>query len=33
VPWAHVGELVVYGLVRTVILVVAAHLIFSRREI
>jgi ABC-type transport system involved in multi-copper enzyme maturation permease subunit len=33
VPWAHVGELVMYGLLRTVILVVAAHLIFSRREI
>jgi ABC-2 type transport system permease protein len=33
VPWAHVSEIIVYGLVRTVILVVAAHLIFSRREI
>lgn len=33
VPWAHVGEIVAYGLVRTVIIVVAAHLIFSRREI
>lgn len=33
VPWVHVGEIVVYGLARTVIIVVAAHLIFSRREI
>ncbi|HUJ72487.1 MAG TPA: ABC transporter permease subunit [Verrucomicrobiae bacterium] len=33
VPWTHVGEIIMYGLVRTVILVVAAHLIFSRREI
>jgi ABC-type transport system involved in multi-copper enzyme maturation permease subunit len=33
VPWSHVAEIIVYGLVRTVILVVAAHLIFSRREI
>ncbi|HUI07856.1 MAG TPA: ABC transporter permease subunit [Verrucomicrobiae bacterium] len=33
VPWAHIAEIVVYGLVRTFIIVVAAHLIFSRREI
>lgn len=33
VPWAHVGEIIVYGLARTLIVVVAAHLIFSRREI
>jgi ABC-type transport system involved in multi-copper enzyme maturation permease subunit len=33
VPWLHVVDIVSYGLVRTVILVVAAHLIFSRREI
>jgi len=33
VPWQHVGEIIVYGLARTVIVVVAAHLIFSRREI
>jgi ABC-type transport system involved in multi-copper enzyme maturation permease subunit len=33
VPWMHVGEIVVYGLARTLIVVVAAHLIFSRREI
>ena len=33
VPWTHVGEIIVYGLARTLIVVVAAHLIFSRREI
>ncbi len=33
VPWAHIGAVVVYGLARTLIIVVAAHLIFSRREI
>lgn len=33
IPWSHVGEIVVYGTVRTVIIVVAAHLIFTRREI
>ena len=33
VPWVHIGEVVVYGLVRMLIIVVAAHLIFSRREI
>jgi ABC-type transport system involved in multi-copper enzyme maturation permease subunit len=33
VPWSHVGEVIVYGLARTVIIVIAAHLIFSRREI
>ena len=32
VPWAHVGQIVAYGLARTLV-VVAAHLIFSRREI
>ena len=30
VPWTHVGEIIVYGLARTLIVVVAAHLIFSR---
>ena len=33
VPWTHVGGIIVYGLARTLIVVVAAHLIFSRREI
>jgi ABC-type transport system involved in multi-copper enzyme maturation permease subunit len=33
VPWMHVGEIITYGLARTMIVVVAAHLIFSRREI
>ena len=33
VPWPHISKIVVYGLVRTLIMVVAAHLIFSRREI
>ena len=33
VPWSHIGEVIVYGLARTVIIVLAAHLIFSRREI
>jgi len=33
VPWAHVDQVIVYGLARTVVIVVAAHLIFSRREI
>ena len=33
VPWTHVGDIIAYGLVRTLIIVVAAHLIFSRREI
>jgi HAMP domain-containing protein len=33
VPWAHIGAIVGYGLVRTLIIVIAAHLIFSRREI
>ena len=33
VPWTHVGDIIAYGLARTVIIVVAAHLIFSRREI
>ena len=33
VPWSHVSEIVVYGLARTLIIVIAAHLIFSRREI
>ena len=33
VPWAHVGEVIVYGLARALIIVLAAHLIFSRREI
>ncbi|HUJ71206.1 MAG TPA: ABC transporter permease subunit [Verrucomicrobiae bacterium] len=33
VPWTHIGEVIVYGLARTLIIVLAAHLIFSRREI
>jgi ABC-type transport system involved in multi-copper enzyme maturation permease subunit len=33
VHWSHVSSIIVYGLVRTVIMVVAAHLIFSQREI
>jgi hypothetical protein len=33
VPWSHIGEIVFYGLARTLIILVAAHLIFSRREI
>jgi ABC-type transport system involved in multi-copper enzyme maturation permease subunit len=33
VPWAHISGIVAYGLARTLIIVVAAHLIFSRREI
>jgi|YelNatPaOPRAMG01_1025707.scaffolds.fasta_scaffold01363_7 ABC-type Na+ efflux pump permease subunit len=33
IPWRHVGLVAGYGLVRIVILVWAAHLIFSRREI
>lgn len=33
VPWSHVGAIVVYGVARTLIIVIAAHLIFSRREI
>jgi ABC-type Na+ efflux pump permease subunit len=33
IPWAHVNEIAVYGLVRIVIVVAAAHFIFSKREI
>jgi ABC-type transport system involved in multi-copper enzyme maturation permease subunit len=33
VHWSHVVAIIVYGLVRTVMMVVAAHLIFSQREI
>ncbi|HUJ11674.1 MAG TPA: ABC transporter permease [Verrucomicrobiae bacterium] len=33
VPWSHVGQILVYGVARTVVIVFAAHLIFSRREI
>ena len=33
VPWTHIGGIIGYGLVRTLIIVIAAHLIFSRREI
>ncbi len=33
VPWVHVDQVIVYGLARSVVIVVAAHLIFSRREI
>jgi hypothetical protein len=33
VPWAHIGQIVAYGLGRTLVIVVAAHLLFARREI
>jgi ABC-type transport system involved in multi-copper enzyme maturation permease subunit len=33
VAWAHVNEVAMYGLIRIALLVVAAHLIFSKREI
>ena len=33
VPWVHVFDIITYGLARTLIIVIAAHLIFSRREI
>lgn len=33
IPWTHVGAVALVGLGRTLIVVVAAHLIFSRREI
>jgi ABC-type transport system involved in multi-copper enzyme maturation permease subunit len=33
VPWPHVGAIILYGLARTVVIIIAAHLIFSRREI
>ncbi|HXI83154.1 MAG TPA: ABC transporter permease subunit [Verrucomicrobiae bacterium] len=33
VPWAHVDQVIVYGLARAAVIVVTAHLIFSRREI
>jgi ABC-2 type transport system permease protein len=33
VPWAHVSQIIIYGLGRMLFIVVAAHLIFSRREI
>ena len=33
VPWSHVGAIVLYGLARTLVIIIAAHLIFSRREI
>jgi ABC-type Na+ efflux pump permease subunit len=33
IPWPHVGLVSLYGLSRIAIIVVAAHVIFSRREI
>ena len=33
VPWAHVGSVALYGFARLTVIVVAAHLIFARREI
>jgi ABC-type transport system involved in multi-copper enzyme maturation permease subunit len=33
VPWSHVGAIILYGLARTLVIIIAAHLIFSRREI
>ena len=33
VSWTHVGTITVYGLGRLVVIVIAAHLIFTRREI
>jgi len=33
VPWAHIGQIVAYGVGRTLVIVVAAHLLFARREI
>jgi ABC-type transport system involved in multi-copper enzyme maturation permease subunit len=33
VPWSHIGQIVTYGVARTLVIVVAAHLVFSRREI
>jgi hypothetical protein len=33
IPWKHVFEVGFYGLARTVIILMAAHLIFIRREI
>jgi len=33
IPWAHVGKVVLYGLVYLTCVVAAAHFIFSDREI
>ncbi|HVM61515.1 MAG TPA: hypothetical protein VMV72_11690 [Verrucomicrobiae bacterium] len=33
VPWSHVAQIVTYGLTRALVIVVAAHLVFARREI
>ncbi|MGD1020783.1 MAG: hypothetical protein ABSA12_15835 [Verrucomicrobiia bacterium] len=33
VPWGHIGRIITYGVARTLVIVVAAHLVFSRREI
>jgi ABC-2 type transport system permease protein len=33
VPWGHIAQIVTYGVARTLVIVVAAHLVFSRREI
>lgn len=33
IPWSHVNEVALYGLVRIVLIVAAAHFIFSKREI
>jgi ABC-type transport system involved in multi-copper enzyme maturation permease subunit len=33
VPWSHIAQILAYGVARTLVIVVAAHLVFSRREI
>ena len=33
IPWWHVAQVAFYGVARTLVIVVAAHLIFSKREI
>lgn len=33
IPWAHVSEVALYGVARTALMVLVAHLIFSQKEI
>jgi ABC-type Na+ efflux pump permease subunit len=33
IPWWHVGRVALYGVARAIVILVAAHLIFARREI
>jgi len=33
IPWSHVASVALYGILRTMVIVAAAHLIFSRKEI